>query len=453
LNDQTDQHLLRNYVERKAEPAFSALVQRYIDLVYSTALRLNPDAHAAQDITQATFAALAQSAGRLTDRHALAGWLHDTARNLAVKTIRSEVRRRTREQEAATMSNLLSAHTDSDWEHIAPHLDEALSELNESDRDAVLLRYFKNHDLRTVGATLGISDDAAQKRVSRAVERLRGFFAKRGITVGASGLVVAISANAVQAAPVGLAITVSTAAALTGTTFVITATKTLAMTTLQKIVVTTTIATLAGVGIYEARQAALLKSQVETFQQQTPLQEHVQKIQSERDDATNRLARLTDELESARKKDLELLKLRGEVGLLRQQTNRLGNLAQALSTTLSSANSPGMPMDQTNFPRESWTFAGLATPENTLQSFMWAKNRGDVATAFSTATPELVQEQKNLYFKGKSDEEISAMLMDSAQKQMGIQILKKMAAADDQVIFQVHIDGMPEKTYSLLTMQ
>jgi hypothetical protein len=183
------------------------------------------------------------------------------------------------------------------------------------------------------------------------------------------------------------------------------------------------------------------------------LQEHVQKIQSERDDATNRLARLTDELESARKKDLELLKLRGEVGLLRQQTNRLGNLAQALSTTLSSANSPGMPMDQTNFPRESWTFAGLATPENTLQSFMWAKNRGDVATAFSTATPELVQEQKNLYFKGKSDEEISAMLMDSAQKQMGIQILKKMAAADDQVIFQVHIDGMPEKTYSLLTMQ
>ena len=81
------------------------------------------------------------------------------------------------------------------------------------DRDAVLLRYFKNHDLRTVGATLGISDDAAQKRVSRAVERLREFFAKRGVTVGASGLAVVISANAVQAAPVGLALTISTAAA------------------------------------------------------------------------------------------------------------------------------------------------------------------------------------------------------------------------------------------------
>lgn len=95
----------------------------------------------------------------------------------------------------------------------------------------------------------------------------------------------------------------------------------------------------------------------------------------------------------------------------------------------------------------------MATPENALQSYMWAKNRGDVATAFATATPELVQDIKDFYFKDKSDEEISALLVDSAKNQMGIQILKKMVAADDQVIFQVHVDGEPEKSYSLLTMK
>src|SRR5439155_20518649 len=119
------------------------------------------------------------------------------------------------------------------------HLDQALSELNEADRNAVLLRYFERKSAREIAETLGTSEDAAQKRVSRAVDRLREFFAKRGITVGASGLVVVISANAVQAAPVGLAVTISTAAVLAGTTLATTATatKTIVMTALQKTIV------------------------------------------------------------------------------------------------------------------------------------------------------------------------------------------------------------------------
>src|SRR5439155_23203559 len=104
-----------------------------------------------------------------------------------------------REQEAAAM--MLSAEPETVWENIAPHLDEALGELNEGDRDALLLRYFERKSAREMAQTLGTSEDAAQKRVSRAVERLREFFAKRGITVGASGLVVVITTNAVQAAP------------------------------------------------------------------------------------------------------------------------------------------------------------------------------------------------------------------------------------------------------------
>src|SRR2546428_2967190 len=99
--------------------------------------------------------------------------------------------------------------TGSDWTHVEPLLDEAMHALDETDRAGGLLRYFENKSLREVGAALGTSDDAAQKRVSRAVERLREFFAKRGVTVGASGLAVVISANAVQAAPIGLAVTIS----------------------------------------------------------------------------------------------------------------------------------------------------------------------------------------------------------------------------------------------------
>jgi hypothetical protein len=203
-----------------------------------------------------------------------------------------------------------------------------MSELDDTDRDAVLLRYFKNHDLRTVGATLGISDDAAQKRVSRAVERLREFFAKRGVTVGASGLAVVISANAVQAAPVGLALAISAAAVLTGTTLAttatITATKAIAMTALQKTIVTATIAVLAGVGIYEARQASQLREQAQTLQQQQGLLgEKVRQLNHDYEDATNRLAALRDDNERLNRNTPELLKLRGEVGFLRRQNSEL----------------------------------------------------------------------------------------------------------------------------------
>ena len=113
-----------------------------------------------------------------------------------------------------------------------------MAALDETDRSAILLRYFENKNLREVGEALGASEDAAQKRVSRAVERLREFFSKRNVTIGASGLAVLISANAVQAAPVGLAATISAAAVLAGTAVhtstVIAATKAIAMTTLQK---------------------------------------------------------------------------------------------------------------------------------------------------------------------------------------------------------------------------
>ena len=316
MNSLTDQQLLRDYTGLRSEAAFAELVRRHVDFVYSAALRMVHDAHLAEDVTQGVFVALAQNAWQLTDRPVLSGWLHRTAHNLAANAVRCDVRRRAREQEAAAMNELLAAEPDALWEHIAPHLDAALGELSEADRDALLLRYFERKSVREMAQTLGVSDEAAQKRVSRAVERLREFFAKRGITVEASGMVVVVSANAVLAAPVGLAVTISTAAILTGTT--ITATKAIAMTTLQKTLVTATIVAAVGTGIYETRQASTLRSQVQTLQQQqAPLAEQIQQLTRDRDDATRQLAALRDENERLNRNTTELLKLRSEVTRLR----------------------------------------------------------------------------------------------------------------------------------------
>lgn len=260
MNEQTDSQLLRAYVERRSESAFAELVRRHVDLVYSAGLRMVCDSHLAEDVTQAAFVALAKNATQLTDRPVLSSWLHRTAQNIAAQTVRSDVRRRAREQEAAAMNQLLAAQSDASWEQIAPHLDAALGELSEPDRDALLLRYFERKSAREMAQVLGVSDEAAQKRVSRAVERLREFFAKRGITIGASGLVLVISTNAVQAAPVGLAVTICISAALAGTTVAAsataTATKVIAITTLQKTLVIALVgaAVVAATGLYVTQQ-------------------------------------------------------------------------------------------------------------------------------------------------------------------------------------------------------
>jgi RNA polymerase sigma factor (sigma-70 family) len=305
-------------------------VRRHVDLVHSAALRMVRDAHLAQDVTQGVFVALAKNAAPLADRPVLAGWLHRTAQNLAAQTVRTDVRRRAREQEAAAMNELLADQPEAIWEHVAPLLDEALGELAEPDRDAVLLRYFERKSAREMAQTLGVSDEAAQKRVSRAVERLREFFARRGVSVGASGLAVSLTANAVQAAPAGLAVAVSTAAALAGTTFataVTTATKTIAMTTLQKTVFGAVLAGALGTAIYEARQVSVTQAQMKTLQQeQGTLFAQVEQLQRERDRAASQLAAQRDENDLLNSNALELARLRGEVTRLRADSQELARL-------------------------------------------------------------------------------------------------------------------------------
>ena len=332
---------MREYAERRSEPAFGELVRRHVDLVHSAALRMVGDAHQAQDVSQAVFVALAQNARQLTAHPVLSGWLHRTAQHLAANTVRASVRRQTREQEAVAMNELLATASEPSWETIAPHLDAALGELSEPDRDAVLLRYFEKKSAQEMAGILGISDEAAQKRVNRAVERLREFFAKRGVTIGAGGLVVVISANAVTAAPVGLAVTITTAA-LAGTAVstatLIAATKTIAMTTLQKTIITAALATAVGAGIFEAHQAAQLREQNQMLQQQQAAQDQTrQQLQQERDEAVNRLAAMNTGNAGSSNGNNELLKLRGEVGVLQNQVAEAGKRAAAEETKFKEA--------------------------------------------------------------------------------------------------------------------
>jgi RNA polymerase sigma factor (sigma-70 family) len=320
-----DAELLSRYAAEQSEAAFAELTRRHVDLVHSAALRLmNGDLHAAQDVTQQVFTEVARQAKRLARHPALVGWLYTTTRQMALRMNRTDQRRQAREQEANMMNQLL--HDDSppvDWNRLRPVIEDAMHELDDRDRHAILLRYFQNKTLNEVGAALNLAENAARMRVDRALDKLRGKLARHGITTTAAALSAVVAANAVQAAPAGLAATISAAAvagsAVQASTLIV-ATKTIVMTTLQKTIVAAALAAAVGTGIYAVHQGAQLRGQIQSLEeQQAPMTAQIQQLQRERDAATKRAAALTEELASAKKNPAEVLKLRGEVGALRQE--------------------------------------------------------------------------------------------------------------------------------------
>ena len=221
MND--DLTLLREYARNNSEEAFAALVARYVNLVYSVALRQVRDAHLAGEITQAVFIILARKADSLGDKTILPGWLCRTARYASTNALTIQRRRQHREQEAYMQSILNEAEPVETWNQIAPLLDGAMEQLGQKDHDAVVLRFFENKNFAEVGASLGASEDAAKMRVNRALEKLRKFFTKRGVSSTTAIIAGTISANSVQAAPVVLAkavtaIAVAKGAAASGST-------------------------------------------------------------------------------------------------------------------------------------------------------------------------------------------------------------------------------------------
>ena len=332
---ETDFELVMRYARHHAEDAFAELVRRHLNLVFCAALRQVRSRQLAEEVAQSVFSDLARQAQRLALDTILTAWLYKVTNRTAIDVIRREERRTLREQVAVEL-NAMNA-TAADWTDIEPLLDEAMNTLAEEDRTAVLLRYFENKSLREVGQTLHTTEDGARKRVSRAVDRLREFLVTRGVTVAASGLVVLISANAVQAAPVGLAATIS-AAALAGTALAATATvtKTIVMTTLQKVALGTTLVIAIGTGIFQARQASRLRDQNQTLlQAQAPLMADIEQLHRELTDATNRVAGLTNALQEANRTQRELLALRGEVTRLRRQSQALAQSKKVETADLS----------------------------------------------------------------------------------------------------------------------
>lgn len=373
MQAKSDAELLREYAAHASEAAFREIVTRHADLVYASALRQARSPELARDIAQTVFADLVRKAPALgqilTENASLVGWLYRSTRFEAHTQLRDDRRRQARERQA--MENFdATPETATEWERVGPVLDEAMADLDDEDREALLLRFFKNHDFRTIGLSLGVSDDAAQKRVSRALERLRAEFHRRGVTTTAVALSAAVSANAVSEGPAGLAAALSTAA-LTGTTLTTaatsTVTKVIAMTTLHKTLITATITIAVGTGIYEARQAAILRTQVQALQEQQSQQ--IQQLQSERDNATRQVALLREDNQRLSLNSAELLRLRGLVGTLNRQI-ALATNSQPL-TAQKAGSGPAWKLSEPRWPNE-FQNVGLQTPQAAAETLLWA---------------------------------------------------------------------------------
>lgn len=211
-----DMALVREFAAQNSQAAFETLVARHLGLVYSAALRQVGNPQLAEEVTQTVFIILARKAASLRDGTFLTGWLFKTTRYAALAELRAVARLRRRETEYNMQCIDAEPPDEQAWQQIAPHLDEALSMLGETDRRAVLLRHFEGRELSDVGAKLDLSGEAARKRVARGLEKLRKYLRKRGVILSAAAIAASLTANSVQAAPAGL--TISTVSVVKGST-------------------------------------------------------------------------------------------------------------------------------------------------------------------------------------------------------------------------------------------
>jgi len=201
----SDRALLRQYVERRSEAAFSRLVRRHLSLVYATCRREVGDPETAEEVTQAVFLLLARKAPSLRAEAGLAGWLFQTARFAAKNALRREARRQRREWKAAEMMGDAQAVEqeagEGFWKQVEPFLNDALASLGAADREAVLRRFFEGESLAEIGARLGLSENTARMRVARAVEKMRRHLAREGVPLAGAALAALLSDRAGEAAP------------------------------------------------------------------------------------------------------------------------------------------------------------------------------------------------------------------------------------------------------------
>jgi len=194
--------LLAEFRTTRAESAFSELVRRHTNLVYSISRRRVADTALAQEVTQLVFIRLAKTPPKLGSDAQLLAWLHRTAVHVSIDLWRSETRRRAREQHAVAMQT--DPSHDVAWNEMTPILDEALDKLEESDRQAILLRFFEQKTMADLGQAFGVTEDAAKMRVSRALGRLRTQLGGLGVSCSAALLGTLLFERSVDAAPSAL---------------------------------------------------------------------------------------------------------------------------------------------------------------------------------------------------------------------------------------------------------
>ncbi len=390
----TDSELLRRFVKNRSEDAFAELVKRHVNLVYSAALRqVNGDEYLAKDVVQMVFTDLARKASSLCRRENLSGWLYTSAHFAAAKIIRGENRRLNREEKFMRESENsgtgilpVQPADENGWQKIRPALDDAMHELKESDRDAILLRYFENRKFAEVGAKLGLNENSARMRVERALEKLRAIFVKRGITT-ASALASAISANAIQVAPANLAATLTTtsiSAAGTGTF------------TLLKIMTATKIKlALSAIVVAGAATAIVIQQQTQNKLRvaNESLSRQVAQLLIDNENLSNRITAIGDAQKLSQEQFNELLKLRGEVGVLRRnanQTTKLQSENQLSSVRAASGQNPLEQFSQEDLFQLHQIHVVNAIKEICLAQKLYANdNNGQYATNFNQIKNEL----------------------------------------------------------------
>ena len=244
-----DLQLLKEFSHNDAQHAFETLVQRYTPMVFNSALRRTGPAHA-EDITQSVFIMLARKASRLCKRRGMnvAGWLFTATRYASLQAMRSETRRRVREDSATKEHDLMQQAPLSDpWEQVSPLLDAAIDSLNKRDRLAIVLRFFDNASYSDIGQQMGLKENAANKRVERGVEKLTRYFGARGVklsgatfaalvlangstTANAAGLGASCAAAALSGTPSGMLTSVSTLVSQTSKAMLLAQAKAVAIT-------------------------------------------------------------------------------------------------------------------------------------------------------------------------------------------------------------------------------
>jgi RNA polymerase sigma factor (sigma-70 family) len=382
-----DSALLQEYARSGTESAFDMLVRRHIGLVYSAARRQVRDPQHAEDVTQAVFIVLARKAGQVARHPGLSGWLLQTTRYASNAHIRTTDRRVKREQEAAMQSDLNDS-SPAIWAQLEPHLDEAMASLGATDRAVLAMRYFENKTAAEIAKALQLNEEAAKKRAIRALEKLRKFLGKKGLTLSAGAIAATVSTNAVQAAPTALASAV-TAVAISGTTLtsatILAATKTITMTTLQKIAVTVALTVTIGGGVYAAKQARDARAEVQKLQvQQAPLTGQIKQLQDQLVGMTNQLVAMGDQSSKNQREDPDLLKLRGQVGVFKRQAEEADQKAKAAEQKLAELLSV-----KTQFAKSQSTMVSNAK-EVGLAMLLFAVDNGDrLPTDFLQITNQL----------------------------------------------------------------